>query len=163
MSGQGISTDVYRAYLAEIAGTAVSGVIEDLEFSFFRFGEGGWETDPETGLRVPSTPDAARTDIVATGPAEFGGNELLRFEGSLTASAVNQAGLGIVTVSCVIPPFEPTVDEQGLLEPPIPRFYELGIFNGVSGVDERMVAYLTFDERLKRSGKGFAVLVPFSY
>jgi len=166
MAASGVPTDVYRAYLAQVGeGSLPADPLEVMAVTFYRFGEGGFEIDPGTGNRVVTAPDPSRTDIVATGtdPVADPGNGLLRFEKAFNPSEVQDTGAGQVVMQCTIQPSDAAVDNKGILEPPIPRFYELGIFRGTSGVDEMMIAYLTFDERLKVTGTGLVVTVPLIY
>ena len=166
MAASGVVTEAYRAYLAKASeGSLPADPLESAAFSFYRFGEGGFTIDPGTGKRVVAPPNPTLTNIVATGtdPVADPGNGKLRYEREFSNADIQNTGAGVVVLQCSIAPSVAEVDDKGILEPPTPRFYELGVFRGTSGVDETMILYVTFDERLKTVGKGLVVTVPFTF
>ena len=129
----------------KLANANVSGLgRENLQFSYFKVGEGGWQI--VEGTRIPKTPDSALTDLESVGSGSQ-----FTFQKSFTAGDLTVKPDGVTEVICNLDTNEPGLDGNGLLDGSDPHLYEIAIFD----LDDDIVFYGTFNEVVKTAGTPF--------
>lgn len=136
-----------------------------VEGGYFQVGEGGWEVDPLTSLRVPRDPaahvDKIRLDIDedqyrSAGTKRYDVGETLGyFQKTLLAGKVTWSVTSpkVMRVTCTLDTFEYNQKNDGTLIYDVgggtellnPEFWEIGVFD----TGGHMVAYGTFDKQIK--------------
>jgi len=136
--------------------------------SYFRVGEGGWQTNPSTLLREPRDPaahvaeldldiivDASRTPV---GTKRYNvGENLGWFQKALLPSDITFEAPNILKVTCVLLATEyNTKWPDGTLVYNVggpygnPEIWEIGVYD----TDDNLVAYGTFDKQIKTATAG---------
>lgn len=148
MAVSGVFTDLYRAKYAQAASGSLSDADKQLlDLVQFVVGEGG-----QIG-GIPKPPDPAKTDIEADGVTA------LRFAKALGPADVTDDGAGNLTITCVLAANEPGLDGQGIINPPDPHLYEIGVFDEAGD----MMVYATYDEQIKVAGTQIQIVITVTF
>lgn len=183
----GVVTDDGRQFFAKFLGaqtgftpatSTIVGTQWDPRIKFFKMGEGGW-IDPGTG-RVPRTADpalrrlsspliqdldAAVDTTRAAIDQRYPADSRFTFEKALTVADLTFESPSTLRVRCLLDFAEANVDSF-LTEP---RFFEIGIFtdhptiSGLASDQGLMLAYATFPEEAKNSGKQLENIVRITF
>ena len=130
---------VTNAYVLSIM-QAQDGTPKNLDVSYFKIGEGGWETSGAS--QVPRTPDPTLTDVDAIeNPARYPADSRYVFQKSISADKISITGADTIEVECYVDSGEANDDGFGNS----PEFFEVGIFDS----DNTMICYLTFEKQTK--------------
>tara|TARA_B100001094_G_C18107727_1_gene759339 strand:+ start:949 stop:1419 length:471 start_codon:yes stop_codon:yes gene_type:complete len=113
----------------------------NMKLSYFQVGEGAFQV--VDGYKVPIAPSATATALDATGA-----NGKFRYQKSLSPSDISDDGAGTLTVVCKLTSTESGLDGQGLVNPPNPELFEVGVFDA----DNDLVLYGTYDQVVKTAG-----------
>jgi hypothetical protein len=136
-----VVTDVWRAKLAGIyAGTQTFA----LPLSF-KIGEGGW-IDPGAG-KEPIPPATSKTDVDPLGDGYAVDSQYV-FTKDLSGADLTFTSPSRLEIRCFIAAGEANADING--NPP--EFFELGVFDAVSG-GGTMLVYSTFPIEIKTASK----------
>ena len=154
-----VVTDLAKSLWPQMLGGILTP--EVVEGGYFQVGEGGWEVDPLTSLRIPRDPAANVTlenlDIVedlarGAGSKRYNVGETLGyFQKTLAVGKIAYQAPNIMVVTCTLLTSEYNAKDDG------PRVYDMGgpygnpeIWEiGVFDTGGNMVAYGTFDKQIK--------------
>jgi len=152
MAAQVLFTNVYRRKYGDLTAGVSTGTLADLELVTFAVGEGNSLPGGENSPPLPTQEDLIAT---GTGPGDPG-NGKLRFEKAVTS--VVRAGEEL-TIVCDLDMNEVGLDGEGLLSPPNPQLYEVGVFDATG----TMAVYGTFPLEVKLAGQPITLTIVVNY
>ena len=134
-----VVTDAWRTKLARI----YAGLDSFSAPLSFKMGEGGWQ-DPGSG-KEPIPPDPTLTDVTAL---SFPAGSQYIFTKNLSGGDVTFTSPTRLEIRCFVGASDANDDGSGAA----PEFFELGVFDGVSGAGT-MLVYSTFPIEIKTASK----------